>query len=509
MPPGPGARGLSARELQQAVAELQAFVGAVLLDAAPVRPVPDADDLLLVLQPAGGNARKVFLHLAPGGARARITTTARKFGAATMVSGPARDLLRDQLADATLVECWQPAGERRCELRFRTQRGDRTLVLELFGSRGLWALLDAGGKVLNLSRSVETAVRTVRAGDRYAAPPPQPNATPGAETTSRFAAPVLAAIDQFFTAHDLAAEAAALRLRLLLPARRALKKLRDKAQGLDRQLADAGRSGQLRAQADLMLAYAGTAQRGATELLVPDPDNADATLRIPLDPALPVVLQARAIYQKARRLDDGREIAERRRAEALVTIETLARIEADLEAITDDAADATERLERSRLELEALGVVPKTERAPPRRAAAPVAREDNFRRFVSAEGYTILVGRDNQQNDRLTMRTANGNDLWLHVGGGRAGSHVVVRLPKQKTASLETLLDAATLAVHFSKARGEQRIDVVYTQRKHVRKPKGLPPGAVVPSQTKNVTVRFDEARLQRLLDSASDDAGS
>jgi predicted ribosome quality control (RQC) complex YloA/Tae2 family protein len=482
-----------------------------------VRTVPDADDLLLVLQPSGGNARKVFLHLAPGGSRARITTTARRFGGPTMVSGPARDLLRDQLADATLVECWQPAGERRCELRFRTQRGDRTLVLELFGSRGLWALLDAGGKVLAISRSVETAVRTVRAGDRYAAPPPHPSAAPGtqpsepqpSESTSRFAAPVLAAIDQFFTAHDLEAEAAALRQRLLLPTRRALKKLRDKAQGLDRQLADAGRSGLLRAQADLMLAYAGTAQRGATELLVPDPDNAGTTLRIPLDPALPVVMQAQAIYQKARRLDDGRAIAERRRDEALVTIETLVRIEADLEAIAGDAADATARFERARVALEALGVVPKAERAPMRRAAAPVAREDNFRRFVSAEGYTILVGRDNQQNDRLTMRTANGNDLWLHVGGGRAGSHVVVRLPKQKTASLETLLDAATLAVHFSKARGEPRIDVVYTQRKHVRKPKGLPAGAVVPSQTKTVTVRLEEARLQRLLDSANDDAGS
>jgi predicted ribosome quality control (RQC) complex YloA/Tae2 family protein len=108
------------------------------------------------------------------------------------------------------------------------------------------------------------------------------------------------------------------------------------------------------------------------------------------------------------------------------------------------------------------------------------------------------------------MRVAKGNDLWLHVGGGRAGSHVVIRLPKGKTASLETLLDAGTVAVHFSKARGEARIDVVYTWKKHVRKPKGLPPGAVVPSQTKSITVLRDEARLQRLLGSlANDDGGA
>ena len=64
---------------------------------------------------------------------------------------------------------------------------------------------------------------------------------------------------------------------------------------------------------------------------------------------------------------------------------------------------------------------------------------------------------------------------------------------------------AATLAVHFSKARGEPRVEVIYTFRKHVRKPKGLPAGAVVPSQTKAVTVHADPERLRRLLDSAGD----
>ena len=157
-----------------------------------------------------------------------------------------------------------------------------------------------------------------------------------------------------------------------------------------------------------------------------------------------------------------------------------------------------------------LGALPKPKpapgAAPTKKGARDPAAGENFRRFVSAEGYPIWVGRNNEQNDRLTMRVANGNDIWLHVGGGRPGSHVVVRLPKQKTASLETLLDAATLAVHFSKARGEPRLEVVYTLKKHVRKPKGLPAGAVVPSQTKTIVVLRDEARLQRLL--AGQDGG-
>jgi predicted ribosome quality control (RQC) complex YloA/Tae2 family protein len=272
-------------------------------------------------------------------------------------------------------------------------------------------------------------------------------------------------------------------------------------------LADVGRAAALRADADLMLAFAHTVARGAGEMVVPDPEHDGEPRRIELDPARPVIAQAQQLYDKARRLDDGRAISERRLAEAETAVAALLAIDAQLAAATQ--ADGDTALAAPRNALQQLGALPKT-KVPPTAAAKPrtptIPREENYRRFVSAEGYQILVGRDNTQNDRLTMRTANGNDLWLHVGGGRPGSHVVVRLPKQKTASLETLLDAATLAVHFSKARGESRIDVIYTHRKHVKKPKGLPPGAVVPSQTKTITVRTDAARLQRLLDSAGGD---
>jgi hypothetical protein len=202
-------------------------------------------------------------------------------------------------------------------------------------------------------------------------------------------------------------------------------------------------------------------------------------------------------------------MAEQRLAEAAAAIAQLQPIHDALAALAPDAEDLAVQLAPHRLALQRLGALPK---APASDKAPGRSRDDssggeNVRQFVSAEGYPILVGRNNEQNDRLTMRIAKGNDLWLHVGGGRPGSHVVIRLPKGKTASLETLLDAGTLAVHFSKARGESRIDVVYTHKKHVRKPKGLPAGAVVPSQTKTLTVHLDEARLKRLLDHAAPDA--
>lgn len=136
----------------------------------------------------------------------------------------------------------------------------------------------------------------------------------------------------------------------------------------------------------------------------------------------------------------------------------------------------------------------------PRVRKQPREEDTRFRRYTSAEGYPVFVGKDNRSNDELTCRFARGNDVWLHVGGGRPGSHVIVRLPKGKTASLETLLDAATLAIHFSKARGQDRVDVIYTFAKHVRKPRGSPPGAVVPVDPRTLTVRVEPERLQRLL---------
>ncbi|MCB9877148.1 MAG: DUF814 domain-containing protein [Planctomycetes bacterium] len=503
----PVERSLSAAELGLAVAELAAACGAVVLDAVPLDGTGGNDDLLLVLRaPDDEAAPKQFVHAALGGTRARLCTTARRFGRDRRGRGPGADVLLRELERLTLVAVEHVAGERRCTLRFGGgERPTRRLEIELFGARGLWALCDETGAILTLSRPVETAVRTLRRGDAYAPPPPAPagHARPG--PAPRFPPPVLAAIDAHFTALDLAAEQQGSLDALRLAAERALRRAAQQRDGIARQLADGERAQALRATADLMLAYAHSVRRGATSMTVPALDG-DGEQTIELDPAKPIAVQANQLYDKARRLDDGRETTERRHAAAAALADELTTIAAELVGAPPPAED---RLDALRQRMVALGALPKPK--PEAKAAGkpgrkPAEAKVPFRRFTSAEGYPLYVGRNNAQNDELTMRFANGNDLWLHVGGGRPGSHVVVRLPKNKSASLETLLDAATLAVHFSKARGEPRIDVIYTPRKHVRKPKGLPPGAVVPSQTKTITVLSDDARLRRVLDTGGDD---
>jgi predicted ribosome quality control (RQC) complex YloA/Tae2 family protein len=490
--PPPAARGLSATELLLAANELSPLLaGSTVLEVVLLQPF---DDLLLVLL---RDQTKHFLHVALGSKRARVCTTVRRFGKDARLTGPKAASLKQHLEGRTLDSvAIQASGERRLRLTFDT---GLSIEIELFSSRGLWALVNGAGLLLELSRPVATAVRTLRIGDPYAPPPQQPQSA--SEPEPRFTPPVLLAIDAHFTPIDIADVARANLDQLCLATERAVTRLQKKLAGLRTQLAESSRIDAIRNEADLMLAYASKVPRGASSMTVPDPITG-AAICIELDPSLPVTLQARHRYERARRLQEGRQISEQR---LLQTEQELLALLAVRTQLAEAAAQRPVDLGALRAQLQDLGTLQKPKSTPP-----PQAKKDrriqgeNVRRYLSAEGYELLVGRDNEQNDRLTLRIANGNDLWLHVGSGRPGSHVVVRLPKGKTASLETLLDAGTLAVHFSKTRGERSVDVIYTLAKNVRKPKGLPPGTVVPSQQKSITVRLEEDRLRRLLDSAS-----
>lgn len=499
--PAPAARGLTAAELALALEDLRGLcpttvVDAVALNTKVLTGTDSHDDVLLVLQT--GEQKKAFVQVALGSTRARVTTTARRFGRDVRARGPGPDLLQRELQGATFTDIVTTPGERRCELVFETAVGKRTLAIELFSARGLWVLCDTGGAALTMSRAVTTAVRTLRRGDVYVPPPPAPTTKKPASTESRFAAPVLASIDAFFTELDLQKEQHRAHETLHVALERARKQARNKASGMRRQLDTVARSQEMRDTADLMLAYAHNVKRGAASMEVHSLDGS-GMVTIKLDSAKPVTVQANQLYDKARKLDDGRAMTEQRLRTAERDLTELDEIAALLENATD------EQLEGVRQQLQKRGLLPKEapQKKPAKQRQKQTDEQVPFRRFTSAEGYPIFVGRNNNQNDELTMRYANGNDLWLHVGGGRPGSHVVVRLPKQKTASLETLLDAAALAVYYSKSRGEPRIEVVYTSRKNVRKPKGLPAGAVVPSHTKTLTVLADDERLSRLLGSS------
>jgi predicted ribosome quality control (RQC) complex YloA/Tae2 family protein len=113
-----------------------------------------------------------------------------------------------------------------------------------------------------------------------------------------------------------------------------------------------------------------------------------------------------------------------------------------------------------------------------------------------------LVGRGAAHNDQLTLHVARPRDLWLHAREW-SGAHVVVPLGRGESCPPEVLVDAAHLAAHFSDfsgAREEAVVEITYGLRKHVRKPRGSAPGAVVLDREKVLVLRRQDTVTERLL---------
>ena len=111
-------------------------------------------------------------------------------------------------------------------------------------------------------------------------------------------------------------------------------------------------------------------------------------------------------------------------------------------------------------------------------------------RTVMFEGFEILVGRGEDDNDHLTFDVAEPEDLWLHVGGGTPGSHVVIRNPDAGDIPRPVVERAAALAAWYSKARDAETVDVHYCKAADVSKPRGAPAGLVELARWKSIKVK-------------------
>ncbi len=118
-------------------------------------------------------------------------------------------------------------------------------------------------------------------------------------------------------------------------------------------------------------------------------------------------------------------------------------------------------------------------------------------RFVSSDGFEILVGRSNAQNDELTTKTARRTDIWLHTKTVH-GSHVIISCDGL-TPPEKTIEEAAQLAVYYSQARDGGKTQVDYTMVRNVRKPSGSLPGKVIYTDYSTLSVSADAALAENL----------
>lgn len=117
--------------------------------------------------------------------------------------------------------------------------------------------------------------------------------------------------------------------------------------------------------------------------------------------------------------------------------------------------------------------------------------------YVSSDGFHIYVGKNNFQNDELTFQFANGGDWWFHAKG-MPGSHVVVKTEGKELPD-RTFEEAARLAAYYSKGREQEKVEIDYIQKKHVKKPNGAKPGFVVYYTNFSMAIDSDISGIEQL----------
>ncbi len=364
----------------------------------------------------------------------------------------------------------------------------RILVAQLTGRSANLLVLDEDERIIQALRTSDVSGQQI--GARYERPktversaPKKPSDLLNEIHAGTFSSPSAAA-DAYFTsmfaererAARISAERADLRRRITQK-QKLLKQLE-----LDLQ-SHAGAENQKRL-GDLLLANISTAKRNGNRVTLIDYFSEDASsIEIEVD-------ESRSLQEEAAR----RFTSYQRSKRALVQITSrLAQVRSELEKLAAEGRRLeTELPVDADIQLTLGGLNAKSSSSATARLKAN-KRIPGTRSYLSSDGFEILVGRAAKDNDHLTFKIAKPNDTWLHTAD-YGGSHVVVRNSTRKEMPHRTLIEAAQLAAYFSQAKKDPKVDVHYTERKFVSKPKGAKPGLVRMQRFKNITVAPKEA---------------
>jgi predicted ribosome quality control (RQC) complex YloA/Tae2 family protein len=399
------------------------------------------------------------------------------------------EYVRSRIEEARVVEVKQLNADRIVEFAL-DRAGERlSLVVELFPRGPHIELLDAG-------RTIVASLDGRRVGAVYEAPA-KPAFAPAGPALKRDEPAIEAGgdvlynyvLDERFAEVEAEELFEADKRQLVSQLRRERRRLARLVGRLEGDVERGGQWVELGRWGELLKSALGTKGAGRESVEVED-FSVGETVSVPLDATLGVRENMEAYFKRSRKLRRTLERAEREIGSARAR---LAEVERRCEAA--DEIGSPEALARFLDEHE---VRLKPKQAP--RIVVPKREKpaEEFRYFVSATGKRMYVGRSEAENDRLTVSFARGHDLWLHCHD-YAGSHVVVALKKDEEADGETLLDAATLALAYSKARHAGSGEVIYTPRRYVTKPKRLPAGKVYVSTHKVMHLKLDEERLRKI----------
>lgn len=243
----------------------------------------------------------------------------------------------------------------------------------------------------------------------------------------------------------------------------------------------------LRLYGELLTANMYAIQSGAREAAVEnyyaDPPE---KLLIPLDPRFSPNDNAQKYYKKYQKAKAARDMAATQKQQAL---EELAYLEGQLDNLDKCTTDAELREISDELANEGYIKRPKTgKKGQKLPASKPMC-------FISSDGIEIYVGKNNKQNDELTLKFASPKNIWMHTKD-IPGSHVIVRAEDPPKS---TLYEAALLAAYYSQGRGGAQIPVDYTEKRYVKKPSGAKPGMVIYTTNKTAYITPDANEVKNI----------
>ena len=380
-------------------------------------------------------------------------------------------LLREKLSGRSVTSVEKDVGDRIVRVNFDSS----TLLVQLTGRTADLFLLDGnqveGGLRTQLKRIYEPPppIREIRVENDFAQTTGSPSEAADAYYSS---------LDQH---HEFESLANAVRSQIL----KSIRQKQKLKQNLEQDLAGHGDPAEHKRIGDLLLANVSTATRAGNTVTLTD-YYADGAPSIEIEVDENTSLQDEAgrrfkLYGKAKRA----------REEIALRMTQLDREIAQLNGRLEEIDQITAEKDLTALEL-LLSAKPGPKRSA-KQSGHPGERLPGVRRYLSTDGYEILVGRAARDNDNLTFKLAQPNDLWLHAGD-YPGSHVVIRNPTRKEIPHRTIIEAAQLAGRFSQASEDSKVVIHYTPRKFLSKPHGAATGLVRLSRFKSITVEPKEA---------------
>ncbi len=240
----------------------------------------------------------------------------------------------------------------------------------------------------------------------------------------------------------------------------------------------------LKQTGDLIMANLHQIEAGSQWVRLNDFYHENAPVEIELNPDLSPQQNGEAYYQKYRK-------AKRQRSHLEEELENLEQSRRQLQHRAEHMFKIEDPEERRQALQDFI------DEYSPKKGEKPSSASPGLR-FQSGP-FTLLVGRTARENDELLRRYVRGNDYWLHTRD-YPGGYVFIKYIAGKSVPLETLLDAANLALHYSKGRSAGKAELYYTQVKYLRRAKEGKQGLLIPTQEKNLSIELDEDRIRRLL---------